>query len=102
MTAESGDGMLRRVFLVSIALLCLLVPTVVLADTHNPQRIMPAEVMKKLAAGETIVFLDTRTTADWETGTVMIANALRVKNNEVLTKILREVPRERLIVTYCT
>jgi rhodanese-related sulfurtransferase len=63
---------------------------------------MPAEVMIRLDAGEDIVFLDTRTTADWAAGTTMIANALRVKNNVVLNRVVRKIPKERLIVTYCT
>lgn len=94
--------MLRCVYLVLIALFCVFAPAIVLADAHDPKRIMPAEVIEKLAAGEKIVFLDTRTTADWASGTAMIPNAIHVKNNEVLNKALREIPKERLIVTYCT
>ena len=94
--------MLRRVALFLITLVFMVSPAVVFGDTHDPQRIMPAEVMAKLDAGETIVFLDTRTTTEWAAGTKMIANALRVKNNQVLNQIVRTLPSERLIVTYCT
>lgn len=94
--------MLRRVALFWVVLGFMVSPAVVFGDAHNPQRIMPAEVMAKLDAGETIVFLDTRTTGEWAAGTQMIANALRVKNNQVLSQIVRTLPQGRLIVTYCT
>ncbi len=101
-TDESEVSMLRKIGLILVALCCLLVPAVVLADKHDPKRIMPAEVMARLSAGENIAILDTRTTADWTTGTRLIANAQRVKNNETLNRIVRKIPLDRLIVTYCT
>jgi len=94
--------MLKRILLLLVAAGCLLVPAVAFSDSHDPKRIMPAEVMAKLSAGETIAILDTRTSADWKVGTLMIANAQRVKNNETLTQIVRQLPLDRVIVTYCT
>jgi len=94
--------MLRKIVLILVALSCLLVPAVIFADNHDPKRIMPAEVMAKLTAGEDVVILDTRTSTDWQVGTLMIADALRVKDNETLNQIVRKIPLERLIVTYCT
>lgn len=94
--------MLRCVSLLLVATFCVLAPTIAAADAHDPKRIMPAEVMEKLSAGEDILFLDTRTSADWKAGTSMITNAIRVKDNEHLKKIVRETPKERFIVTYCT
>ncbi len=94
--------MLRFLFLSSVVLICFIAPSFAIGDSHNPKRIMPAEVMKKMAAGEKILFLDTRTSADWARGTAIIVDAFRVNNNEVLNLILSKVPMERLIVTYCT
>lgn len=94
--------MLKQIALGLVVASCLLLPASAFADNHDPKRIMPAEVMARLNAGENIVILDTRTSADWETATLMIANALRVKDNDTLNQIVRQIPLERLIVTYCT
>lgn len=94
--------MLRKIALILLAGCYLLVPAVGFADSHDPQRIMPHEVMAKLSAGAEMVILDTRTSDDWQAGTVMIANALRVKDDATLNRIVRQIPLERLIVTYCT
>lgn len=94
--------MLRGVSLVLVAVFCLLLPAIALGDSHDPKRIMAEEVMEKLNAGENILFLDTRTSHDWNTGSSMILNAIRVKDNEHLKQIVRETPKERFIVTYCT
>jgi hypothetical protein len=102
MPAESEDGMLRSVTLVSVIVFCLLAPVTVLAGGHDPKRIMADEVMEKLNAGEDILFLDTRTAADWAAATSMIPDAIRVRDNATLEKIVRETPKERLIVAYCT
>jgi hypothetical protein len=94
--------MLRFLFLSSVVLICFIAPSIAIGDSHNPKRIMPAEVMKKLNAGENILFLDTRTSADWTASNVKVAGAFRVGSSEVLTQLLRKTPIERLIITYCT
>ncbi|HEY5674695.1 MAG TPA: hypothetical protein VIR78_13370 [Malonomonas sp.] len=94
--------MLKRLALLMVATVCLLVPAVAFAHDHDPKRIMAAELMAKLNAGEDIVIIDTRTTASWAVGNPMIINAQRVKDNESLTKLVRQIPLERTIVTYCT
>lgn len=94
--------MLRCVPLIMVIVFNALVPATVLSDSHDPKRIMPAEVMERLSAGEDILFLDTRASADWNAATSMITNAIRVRDNSHLNKIVRETPKERFIVTYCT
>jgi len=94
--------MLRYFLLSSLILFSFLVPAAAIADDHDPARIMPAEVMQRLNAGEDIVFLDTRTPSGWAAGTTKIANAYRVTSNEELNQVLHNIPPERLIVTYCT
>jgi len=52
-------------------------------------------------AGEPIVFIDTRNSRDWNASDVKIPGALRIHYSELL-KHINELPRDRLIVTYCT
>jgi hypothetical protein len=94
--------MLRFLFLSSVVLICFIAPSIAIGDSHNPKRIMPAEVIQKLNAGENILFLDTRTSRDWTASKVKIAGAFRVGSNEDLNRILRKAPMGRLIVTYCS
>ena len=94
--------MLRFLFLSSVVLICFIAPSIAIGDSHNPKRIMAAEVMQKLSAGENILFLDTRTSRDWTASKVKITGAFRVGSSEILTQILQKTPMERLIITYCS
>lgn len=64
-------------------------------------RISVAEVKEKLDKGEPILFIDTRNPHDWGESDVKIPGALRI-HFSVLKQHLDELPRDRLIVTYCT
>lgn len=66
-----------------------------------PDRITIEEVKRKMNAGEPIVFIDTRNSRDWNASDVKIPGALRIHYSELL-KHINELPRDRLIVTYCT
>ena len=44
--------MLRFLFLSSVVLICFIAPSFAIGDSHNPKRIMPAEVMKKMAGDD--------------------------------------------------
>ena len=94
--------MLKRLALVMIVVCFVFVPITALADSHDPKRILASEVMERLNAGEDILFLDTRTSYDWSSSDIKIPNSIRVKNSEVLTRIAKETPKDKLIVTYCT
>ena len=93
--------MLKRLVLAVVATAFLFAPIVALADSHDPKRILPSEVMERLNAGEDILFLDTRTSYDWSSAGTKIQNAIRV-DNEILARIAKETPKDKLIVTYCT
>jgi len=67
----------------------------------EPQRISPAEVKKRLDKGEPIFFIDTRNPHDWGESNVKIRGARRIHYSELMQH-LDELPRDRLIVTYCT
>jgi len=67
----------------------------------EPARISIDEVKKRLDKGEPILFIDTRNPHDWGESDVKIPGALRIHYSE-LEQRLDELPRDRLIVTYCT
>ena len=67
----------------------------------EPKRISPAEVKKKLEKGESIFFIDTRNEHAWGESDVKIPGARRIHYSELMLH-LDELPRDRLIVTYCT
>ena len=65
------------------------------------KRISAAEVKKRLDRNEPIVFIDTRNSTAWGESDIKIPGALRIHFSE-LEQHLDELPRDRLIVTYCT
>ena len=67
----------------------------------EPQRISPAEVKKRLDKGEPIFFIDARNQHDWSASDQKIPGARRIHYSEMMQH-LDELPRDRLIVTYCT
>jgi rhodanese-related sulfurtransferase len=67
----------------------------------EPKRISVAEVKKRLDNGEPIFFIDTRSPHSWEGSDVKIPGSRRIHYND-LPQHLGEIPRDRLIVTYCT
>lgn len=101
-TAEREDEMRRCTLMLLIALLGTFVAGPVLADHHDPPRILPAEVMKKQMNGEEIVFFDTRTDAARAAGQPGLPGAIQINNNEILHKVMQKTPKDSFIVTYCT
>jgi rhodanese-related sulfurtransferase len=67
----------------------------------EPDRITINEVKKRMDRGEPILFIDTRNSHDWSESDVKLPGALRIHFSE-LEQHLAELPRDRLIVTYCT
>jgi rhodanese-related sulfurtransferase len=67
----------------------------------EPDRITINEVKKRMDRGEPILFIDTRNSHDWGESDVKLPGALRIHISE-LEQHLAELPRDRLIVTYCT
>jgi rhodanese-related sulfurtransferase len=66
-----------------------------------PTRISKEEVKRRLDAGEQIVLLDTRSVDAWREADAQIPGSIRVPPDAV-EQHLDEIPREGLIVTYCT
>ncbi len=67
----------------------------------EPKRISVAEVKAKQDAGVKITFLDARNPIAWGQADTKIPGAIRVPVDEV-DQHLVEIPKEGLIVTYCT
>lgn len=59
------------------------------------------ELKKRMQAGEDIVFIDTRNPQAWAQSNVMLPKAIRVRVDD-LDEHVYEIPKDRLIVTYCT
>jgi membrane protein DedA with SNARE-associated domain len=64
-------------------------------------RITPAELMRKLEAGEEIVVVDLRHSIEFEADGAGVPGALRFSPDE-LERRHREIPRDRDVVLYCT
>jgi rhodanese-related sulfurtransferase len=65
------------------------------------KRITVDEVKKRIDKGESILFIDTRNPHDWGESDVKLPGALRIHFSE-LEQHLDELPRNGLIVAYCT
>lgn len=65
------------------------------------QRITVDEVKNRMDRGESLLSIDTRNSHDWSASDVKLQGALRSHFSE-LEQHLDELPRDRLIVTYCT
>jgi rhodanese-related sulfurtransferase len=72
-----------------------------MAAQEEPVRISREEVKRRLDAGEHVVFLDTRSVDAWRKADAQIPGSTRVPPDDV-EQHLNEIPREGLIVTYCT
>lgn len=86
-------------------------PTVNQAEhTHLPQeakaveleRITIDQLRERMDQGQKLVFLDSRNDVDWGLAQSKIPGAIRIGNNQQLRDLAEELPRENVIVTYCT
>jgi len=70
---------------------------------RNRFRILPAQVIGVIEAGDTPVLLDVRTRTDFETSPLRLPGAVRVEPETVAAPdFALEVAPEQMIVTYCT
>ena len=67
----------------------------------EPDRISTEEVKRRLDAGQQITFLDTRSDDAWSKADSQIPGSTRIRPDDV-EQHLHEIPRQGLIVTYCT
>ena len=67
----------------------------------EPARITIKDVKKRMDRGEKVLFIDTRGPDSWDSSDVKITGAVRMHYSDIEQR-LNELPRDRLIVTYCT
>jgi rhodanese-related sulfurtransferase len=65
------------------------------------QRITAEDLKRRMDAHEPVAVLDTRAPEVWKNSDVQIPGSIRVPPDEV-DKHLSEIPRDRLVVAYCT
>ena len=94
----------------ALPLLCGLILAAVLPGacgrkTAVPQaqiaRITVEQARERLDEGETIVFVDSRSSSTWEAAVAKIPDAVRVPPHDIESHISK-VPRGNPVVVYCT
>ena len=64
-------------------------------------RITADEVKERIDRGEEFAFVDTRNPQAWGQSDRKLPNAIRVPAGE-LEQHLNEIPKDRVVITYCT
>lgn len=67
----------------------------------EPTRVTVDEVKQRMARGEPFAFIDTRNPKAWDKAETKLLGAIRIPADEVGEHI-GEIPRDRVIITYCT
>jgi rhodanese-related sulfurtransferase len=67
----------------------------------EPTRVTVDEVKERMERGEPVAFLDTRNPQAWGEAETKLPGAIRVPADE-LEGHLDEIPRDRVVITYCT
>jgi rhodanese-related sulfurtransferase len=64
-------------------------------------RVTVDEVRERMERGEPFTFVDTRNPNAWGESDVKLPGAIRIPASE-LEQHLEEIPRDRVVITYCT
>ena len=64
-------------------------------------RVTVDEVKERMDRGEQFTFVDTRNPQAWGESDVKLPNAIRVPADEI-EQHLDEIPRDKVVITYCT
>ena len=68
---------------------------------QQPTRVTADEVLERMRRNEPFTFIDTRNPQAWAAAQTKLPGALRVPADEV-EEHLREIPHDRVVITYCT
>jgi rhodanese-related sulfurtransferase len=71
------------------------------STTQEPTRVTTDEVLERMRRGEPFTFIDTRNPQAWGEAQTKLPGALRVPADEV-EKYLKEIPHDRVVISYCT
>ena len=64
-------------------------------------RVMVDEVKERMERGEQFTFVDSRNPQAWGESDVKLPDAIRIPADDI-EKHLSEIPRDRVVITYCT
>lgn len=64
-------------------------------------RVTADEIKERMERGEQFTFVDTRNPQAWGEADAKLPGAVRVPADEV-DEHLSEIPRDRVVITYCT
>jgi rhodanese-related sulfurtransferase len=67
----------------------------------EPTRLTVDEVKERMDRGEQFVFVDTRNPKAWAEAETKLPGAIRVPTDEEEAH-LAEIPKDRVVITYCT
>ena len=67
----------------------------------EPTRVTVDEIQERMKRGEPFAFVDTRNPQAWGEAETKLPGAIRVPAGE-LEQHLSEIPRDRVVITYCT
>lgn len=71
-------------------------------DTRQPPtRVTAEEILERISRGEPVAFVDTRNPQAWAEAETKLPGAIRVPADEV-EQHLASIPRDRVVITYCT
>ena len=70
-------------------------------DAPDTLRVSAQEVLRRISRGEDVYFVDTRNPVAWGEADTKLPAAVRVPADAVEAH-LADMPRDRMIVTYCT
>ena len=65
-------------------------------------RISVADVGARLARGERVAFVDARSAHAYETATEQLPGSVRIQPDADVAQLSGRLPREGLVVAYCT
>jgi len=64
-------------------------------------RVTVDEVKERMERGEQFTFVDSRNPQAWGESDVKLPDAIRIPADDI-EKHLSEIPRDRVVITYCT
>ncbi|MGE0822123.1 MAG: rhodanese-like domain-containing protein [Candidatus Binatia bacterium] len=67
----------------------------------EPATLNVSDVKERMEQGEAIVFVDARNAKAWENSDVKLPGAVRIPADEAEQR-LAQLPRDRMIIPYCT
>jgi rhodanese-related sulfurtransferase len=67
----------------------------------EPERITIEETRKRMESGEQVLFVDVRNDKDWGASDVRLPGAVRVPLAQLEQRV-GELPRDRIVIAYCT